>query len=167
MTSLAAHRDLELAVVNAAVWGPDTSTHLEELAAAEFLDPWCRDVVAVLLDLFSIFEPGSIFARVDPMAVAEGVERLGWRPALSPSIVLAEVTGAGHSIYALPSLLGQLRELAQRRAVLARLVGLAATLERPGGAQVVADALGWDLDLLPSGDLSRRFAPAADQVVAA
>ncbi len=142
MTNLTDHRDLEMAVVNAALWGPDTFAHVDELAAAEFLDPWCRDVVAVLLDLFSIFEPGSIFARVAPVAVAERMKALGWRPLTSPSIFLAEVTGAGYSITALPQYLDQLRDLAQRRRLLARLVALADTLERPGGAARVAEVLG-------------------------
>lgn len=133
-------RDLELAVVNAAIWGLDTSSHLDELADVEFLDPWCRDVAKVLIDLWAEIEPGS--RRVNPLAVAEAVERLGWRPTTSPSIFLAEVTAAGYSIHALPLYLGQLREVAQRRHLLARLVALADTLERPGGPARVTEVLG-------------------------
>lgn len=136
---------LEMATVNAALWGPDTPDHLDELAEAEFTDPWCRDVVAVLVDLWGRYEPGSILASVDPVAVAERVEALGWLPLTSPSIFLAEVTGAGYSLTALSQYLDQLRELAHRRRLLARLVALADTLERPGGAARVAEVLGMEV----------------------
>lgn len=133
---------LEHAVVNAAVWGSQAPDLLDELERTELLDPWCRDVVAVVVELWRRWEPGSLLATVDPMEVAARVEALGWRPGLSPSIVLAEVTGEGYSIEALPLYLHRLREMDQRRAVMARLVALADTAERPGGASRVAEVLG-------------------------
>lgn len=133
--------DLELATLNAAFWGGEVHLFLDELAVAEFVDPWCRDARDVLVRLQRDAEQDIVAGgKVDPFDVAAELKQMGWLPILSRSVVLAEV--APGTLHALGSLLTQMAEVAERRRVLARLVALADTLERPGGAARVAEVLG-------------------------
>jgi hypothetical protein len=107
---------------------------LEELTLDLFGDPWCRDVVAALHEDYR-----------GPTAIAVHLARMGWRPRCSaPSFADAFLTDIGWHPEALPFYLGRLKEAADRRRVLARLVALADRLEHPGGPCRVAQLIGME-----------------------
>ena len=130
-------RALELATVNAAVWGNQAADLVPELRAAEFVDPWCAAVVSAVADVLPMGNtaPGAL-----AMATHERLVELGHhRPRDFWQLALADVPPG--TLHALPWLLGRLEEAAERRRVMARLVALADTLERPGGPARVAELL--------------------------
>lgn len=125
--------DAELAAVNACLWGPTDQLAglLGELDSGLFVDPWCREVVELVHQgATTVDMPDALRAR-------------GWVGPCAPSVVLADVTAAGGRLDALAFYLGRLREGQERRRVLAQLVALADTLERPGGPARVAEVLEW------------------------
>jgi hypothetical protein len=132
-------RALERATVNAAVWGTQAADLVPELRAAELVDPWCSAVVSAIADVSTMADtsqPGALALATHERLVATGIheDRDFYR------LCLADVPPG--TLDALPFLLGQLDEAAQRRRVLARLVALADTLERPGGPARVAELIG-------------------------
>lgn len=130
-------------VANALLFGTQAADlRAEVLAALEaghFTDPWCAAVAAAVVEVVSTVdasEPGALMLAVHRHLVANGTHR----ERDFHLLVLADVEPG--TLNAVPMLLHRLAEAAERRKVLARLVALADTLERPGGPARVAEVLG-------------------------
>lgn len=112
---------------------------LAAVDAGHFTDPWCAAVAAAAVEVVptvDITQPGALMLAVHRSLVTKGThrDRDFWQ------LVMADVEPG--RLNALPLLLHKLAEAAERRRVMARLVALADTLERPGGPARVAELLG-------------------------